>query len=42
MSTTELEHRIALAIVARNRCAEGSWGRDFWNQIIWQLERRRT
>lgn len=41
MSTTRLEHRLALAIFARNQAAEGTWAHQFWSQTAWHLERKR-
>jgi len=41
MSTTKLEHRIALATFARNQASEGSWAYTFWNQVVLELRRKR-
>ena len=40
MSTSKLEHRIALATFARNQSSEGTWAYTFWNQVVEQLRRK--
>ena len=39
MSTSKLEHRIALATFARNQASEGTWAHTFWTQVVAQLRR---
>jgi hypothetical protein len=41
MSTTKLEHRLALALYARNQASEGTWAHQFWSVTAWHLERKR-
>ena len=41
MSTSKLEHRIALATLARDQASEGSWAYTFWNQVVAQLRRNK-
>ena len=35
-----LEKRIDSAMTARGRCAEGSWGDDYWSKVIVHLMRQ--
>ena len=35
-----LEKRIDSAMTARDRCAEGSWGEDYWSKVVAHLMRQ--
>jgi len=35
-----MEKRIDAAMTARDRCAEGSWGDEYWSRVIAQLLRQ--
>ena len=35
-----MEKRIDSAMTARNRCADGSWGDEYWAKVVAQLVRQ--
>lgn len=41
MTTSRLEHRLALALFASSQAKEGTWARTFWSQCAGQLDLER-